>query len=130
MINRLPPWTSTQKDPFKILYSRKPNVSYFRVFGPKTNKFTISRDVVFDEVSSLFSAQKILVLGDYQNNLELLFPEVNWPTPSNEDVEIVSPSQNIYREGDGEHQATRRSTREKRHPDYLKDYEVKLQNIL
>ena len=49
----------------------------WRCMDQKTNKFTISRDVVFDEVSSLFSAQKVVVLGDDQYNLELIFPEVN-----------------------------------------------------
>ena len=33
VINRLPPWPGTEKSPFEILHTVKPNVSYFRVFG-------------------------------------------------------------------------------------------------
>ncbi|KAK3002997.1 hypothetical protein RJ639_019416 [Escallonia herrerae] len=159
VINRLPHWPGTQKSPFEILYSEKPNVNYFRVFGsicyvhvpksnrtkldpkarkcvfvgydsyrkgwrcmdPATKKFTTSKDVVFDEVSSPFSAPKFIALGDDQDNLELLFPEANVQAPSNVEVENESPAQNIARRED-EQQAVRRSTRETKQPDYLKDY--------
>ncbi|KAK3036233.1 hypothetical protein RJ639_030775 [Escallonia herrerae] len=158
--NRLPPWPGTQKSPFEILYSKRPNVNYFWVFGsicyvhvpksnrtklepkakkcvfdgydsyrkgwrcmdPDTKKFTTSRDVVFDEVSSPFSASKFITLGDDQDNLELLFPEANVQAPSNVEAENESPTQNIARRED-EQQAVRRSTRETKQPDYLKDYE-------
>ncbi|PHT75686.1 hypothetical protein T459_19208 [Capsicum annuum] len=103
---------------------------------PKTNRFTISRDVVFDETSSLFFAQKLVLLRDDQDNMELLFPDVNVPSPCSEEgesvslnqniLEFASPSHNISREGNGEQQAARWSTREKKQSDYLKDYEVKL----
>ncbi|PHT55609.1 hypothetical protein CQW23_04095 [Capsicum baccatum] len=62
---------------------------------PKINRFTISRDVVFAETSSLFSNQKLLVLGDDQDNLALLFPEVNLSSPCSEEAESVSLNQNI-----------------------------------
>lgn len=39
----------------------------------KINRFTISRDMVFDEVSSLFFAQNVVVLVDDQDNLEYNF---------------------------------------------------------
>ncbi|KAF3626554.1 hypothetical protein FXO37_30315 [Capsicum annuum] len=172
--NRLPHCLGTQKSPFELLYSQKPNMNYFWVFGstcyvhvpitnrtkldpkerkcifvgydsyrkdwrcmdPKTNRFTISRDMVFDETSSLFSSQNLVVLGDDQDNMELLFPKVNVLSPYSEEgesvspnqniLEVVSPSQNISREGNGEQQAARRSTRDKKQPNYLKYYEVKL----
>ncbi|KAK3034348.1 hypothetical protein RJ639_032246 [Escallonia herrerae] len=157
------PWPGTQKSPFEILYSEKPNVNYFWVFGsicyvhvpksnrtkldpkarkcvfvgydsyrkgwrcmdPATKKFTISRDVVFDKVSLPFSAPKFIALGDDQDNLELLFPRANVQAPSNVEAENESPAQNIARRED-EQQAVSRSTRETKQPDYLKDYEVKL----
>ncbi|KAK3042376.1 hypothetical protein RJ639_002422 [Escallonia herrerae] len=46
-----------------------------------TTKFITSRDMVFDEVSSPFSAPKFIALGDDQDNLELLFPEANVQAP-------------------------------------------------
>ena len=90
VVNRLPPWPGTESSPFELIYHRKPNVSYFRIFGsicyvhvlkqnrtkldPKAKKcifvgydihrkgwrcmnletkmVTVSRDVVFDEISS------------------------------------------------------------------------------
>ena len=33
VINRLPPWPGTESSPFEALYHRKPNVSYFQIFG-------------------------------------------------------------------------------------------------
>ena len=42
--------------------------------------------------SDILSSQKVVVLGDDQVNLKLLFLKVNWPNPSNEEVESVSPS--------------------------------------
>lgn len=45
VINRLPPWPSTSKSLFELLYKSKPNASYFRIFGslcyvhvPKSNR--------------------------------------------------------------------------------------------
>ena len=90
VVNRLPPWPGTESSPFELIYHRKPNVSYFRIFGsicyvhilkhnqtkldPKAKKcifvgydthrkgwrcmdletkmVTVSREVVFDEISS------------------------------------------------------------------------------
>ncbi|KAK3027521.1 hypothetical protein RJ639_040236 [Escallonia herrerae] len=97
----------------------------WRCMDPATKKFNTFRDVVFDEVSSPFSAPKFIALGDDQDNLELLFPEANVQAPSNVEAENESPAQNIARRED-EQQAVRRSTRETKQPDYLKDYEIKL----
>lgn len=33
VINRLPSWLGTEASPFEVVYSTKPNVSYFQVFG-------------------------------------------------------------------------------------------------
>ncbi|KAJ0040751.1 hypothetical protein Pint_27243 [Pistacia integerrima] len=100
----------------------------WRCMDPGTNKFVTSRDVVFDEVSSLCFAQKPVVkniaLDDDQDNFEPLFPEINLQAPSNDETENESPRQNIQRLEDGEQQAVRRSTRETRQPDHLKDYEL------
>ena len=90
VVNRLPPWPWTKSSPFELIYHRKPNVSYFCIFGsicyvhvlkhnrtklvPKVKKcifvgndthrkgwrcldletkmVIVSRDVVFDEISS------------------------------------------------------------------------------
>ncbi|OIT01347.1 hypothetical protein A4A49_01805 [Nicotiana attenuata] len=98
------------------------------VWIQRQKNFTTSRDVVFDEVSSPFSAQKSVALGDNHDNLELLFPEVNAQASGNKEAENESPYQNISREEDGEQEAVRRSTREKKQPGYLKDYEVELNN--
>ncbi|KAF7802901.1 Retrovirus-related Pol polyprotein from transposon TNT 1-94 [Senna tora] len=100
----------------------------WRCMDPKTKQYTTSRDVVFDEVSSLFSAQKVVTLGDDQDNLELLFLEGSVQTPCNEEAETEPLAQHITREEDDDHQAVRRSTREKKQPDYLKDYEVDINN--
>lgn len=49
----------------------------WRCMDPDTKKFTNSKDVVFDEVSSLFSTPEIFSLDDDQANLVLLFPTTN-----------------------------------------------------
>ncbi|KAK3001833.1 hypothetical protein RJ639_022241 [Escallonia herrerae] len=61
-------------------------------------------------------------LPPWPNNLELLFPKANVQAPSNVEAENGSPAQNIARRED-EQQAVRRSMRETKQPDYLKDYE-------
>ncbi|KAF7802900.1 putative RNA-directed DNA polymerase [Senna tora] len=81
----------------------------WRCMDPETKQYTTSRDVVFDEVSSLFSAQKVVTLGDDQDNLELLFPEGSVQTPCNEEAETEPLAQHITREEDDDHQAVRRS---------------------
>ncbi|KAJ0105619.1 hypothetical protein Patl1_18905 [Pistacia atlantica] len=100
----------------------------WRCMDPGINKFVTSRDVVFDEVS-LCSTQKPVVkniaLDDDQDNFEPRSPEINLQAPTNDEIENESPRQNIQRLEDGKQQAMKRSTRETRQPDYLKDYESK-----
>ncbi|KAF7841355.1 retrovirus-related pol polyprotein from transposon tnt 1-94 [Senna tora] len=48
----------------------------WRCMDPKTKKFTTSRDVVFDEVSTPFSSPKLVALDD-NDDLEFLFPKAN-----------------------------------------------------
>ncbi|KAK3042181.1 hypothetical protein RJ639_001301 [Escallonia herrerae] len=105
--------------PFKRSLNRKNIMKGWRCMDPETKKFLTSRDVVFDEVSSfpkgVESAQ--------------FLPETSTPfspirqiedTPDN-----VSVSSNF--DNDGHTMSTlRRSTRERRQPDYFKDYEVGL----
>ncbi|KAF3624379.1 hypothetical protein FXO37_31371 [Capsicum annuum] len=95
----------------------------WKCMDPKTKRFVTSTDIVFDEVSSWCTTQKSslenVTLDDYQN--ESLFPEINAqeidesPTPA-----IESPS------SENGQQMTRRSLREKRQPNHLKDYQVQL----
>ncbi|KAI9108595.1 hypothetical protein K1719_020479 [Acacia pycnantha] len=47
----------------------------WRCMDLEIKKYTTSRDVVFDEVSSPFSTPKFVALNDDQDNLELLFPK-------------------------------------------------------
>lgn len=91
---------------------------------PKTKKFIVSRDVVFDEVSSWYFAQKLTLQNidsDHdQDNVELL-PETNSQVSQNRQQESdgsLAPSSSE----DGGDQVTKKSTREKRQPTYLKDY--------
>ena len=99
----------------------------WRCMDPQTKKFTTSRDVVFDEISSFFSIQKV-VLDDDHVNLEHLFPKEIVQAPFNGEIESEPPVQNDVEQDVSEQQVVRRSTREKRHPNYLKDYEVELNN--
>ncbi|KAF3653575.1 putative receptor-like cytosolic serine/threonine-protein kinase RBK1-like [Capsicum annuum] len=133
--NRLLPWPGTQKSPFELLYSQKPNVNYFRVFGstcyvhvprnnrtkldlkarkcvfvgydsyrkgcrcmdPKTNRFTISRDMVFDETSSLFSCQKLVVLGALTTEEPLSYEEAkgcpHWERAMQEEIDALEKNE-------------------------------------
>ncbi|KAF7825120.1 Retrovirus-related Pol polyprotein from transposon TNT 1-94 [Senna tora] len=76
----------------------------WRCIDPETKQYTTSRDVVFDEVSSLFSAQKVVTLGDDQDNLEMLFPEgaltyeeakgcPNWEKAMQEEIEALTKNE-------------------------------------
>ncbi|KAG5599947.1 hypothetical protein H5410_031317 [Solanum commersonii] len=105
------------------------------LFGPNDVKMLenvkhVSANVIFTgekkgyQTMQQISSKKLVDgLPTLKNIREDVICQVNGPTPSNEEAESVSPSQNISREGDGEHQATRRSTREKKQSDYLMDYE-------
>lgn len=98
----------------------------WRCMDPKTKKFIVSRDVVFDEVSSWYSAQKLILQNidsDHdQDNVELL-PETNSQVSQNgnsrQQESDGSPAPSSSEDGD---QVTRKSMREKRQPAYLKDY--------
>lgn len=57
----------------KILKKENAYLLAFIYMDTKINRFTISRDMVFDEVSSLFFAQNVVVLVDDQDNLEYNF---------------------------------------------------------
>lgn len=86
----------------------------WRCMDPDTKKFTNSKDVVFDEVSSLFSTPEIFSLDDDQANLVLLFPTTNAQAPCFEEATNTTPVQNVTRRENGHQQAMRRLTREKR----------------
>ncbi|KAK3034469.1 hypothetical protein RJ639_033325 [Escallonia herrerae] len=105
--------------PFKRSLNRKNIMKGWRCMDPETKKFLTSRDVVFDEVSSfpkgVESAQ--------------FLPETSTPSSPIRQIEDtpdnVSVSSNF--DNDGHTMSTlRRSTRERRQPDYFKDYEVGL----
>ncbi|KAK2996300.1 hypothetical protein RJ639_026501 [Escallonia herrerae] len=124
------------------------------LFGPKDVKVLenvkeISIDVIFscEKKGSLFvmSAGEVYVKKTSQTDnaaiwharlghvgYQLLqqisskkFVDANVQAPSNVEAENESPAQNIARRED-EQQAVRRSTRETKQLDYLKDYEVEL----
>ncbi|KAK3012509.1 hypothetical protein RJ639_007995 [Escallonia herrerae] len=91
----------------------------WRCMDPETKKFLTSRDVVFDEVSS------------FPKGVEStqFLPETSTPSSPIRQIEDtpdnVSVSSNF--DNDGHTMSTlRRSTRERRQPDYFKDYEVGL----
>ncbi|KAJ4836789.1 hypothetical protein Tsubulata_004709 [Turnera subulata] len=73
----------------------------WRSMDPETKKST-SGDVVSDEVSSLSPAQKLVVLGDDQEDLELLFLVVNEQASIDEETADGSSTQNTLTEEDGE----------------------------
>ena len=154
VINRLPPWPGSEKSPFEALYNLKPDVRYFRVFGspcyvhvpkdvrtkldpkakkcvfvgydpqrkgwrcmdPKTNKVVVSRDVVFDEASTYYS------VGSSNHNIisSDFFPTEVSATEEcrDESLSVENVQQDV--------EPLRRSTRQKRQPDYLNDYEVQV----
>lgn len=151
VINRLPSWPGTEPSPFEALYHHKPNVSYFRVFGsvcyahvsktnrtkldprarrcillgydthrkgwkcmdPETKKVDVSRDVVFDEVSSL-------QIDTDRGTIDLSpFPDgASRERGSN----ITHTEENIQQE-ETTGTVLRRTTRQRRQPDYLDDYD-------
>ncbi|KAL4291090.1 hypothetical protein GQ457_14G002100 [Hibiscus cannabinus] len=155
VINRLPPWPGKEKSPLEFLYNMKPNVHYFRVFGsicyvhvpksnitkldpkakkcifvgydpcrkgwrcmdPETKKFVISRDV-FDEMSSYFPKTG----RDDEQRSFIMLPE-NDIEVSNDDKLPTFDHSDV--ESD-EQEIRRISTREKRQPQHLKDYEVRI----
>ncbi|OIS98412.1 hypothetical protein A4A49_60872, partial [Nicotiana attenuata] len=91
----------------------------------KQKKFVTSIDVAFDEVSSYYFAEKTCnhetIFDGDQEHLQLI-PEGNsWA--SNND--LISTSNTSISDG-AEQQTTRRSTREKQQPSYVKDYQVQL----
>ncbi|KAF7843277.1 Retrovirus-related Pol polyprotein from transposon TNT 1-94 [Senna tora] len=96
----------------------------WKCMDPETKKFITSRDVVFYEVSS-YAAQTSNVenaaLDDNNQDDSLLIPE---PNASRSDESVVS-RMDSPNTGNVE-QNTRRSSRERKQPDYLKDYEVQL----
>lgn len=149
VINRLPPWPGKESSPFELLYHRKPNVSYFRIFGsicyvhlfkhhrtkldpkarrcifvgydnhrkgwkcldPETNMIVVSRDVVFDEVSSY----KIGEING-QNDADLpLFLDDSSSTNGRTNTDSLEEQNQ---------EDLRRSTRQRKQPNYLADYEV------
>ncbi|KAF7828725.1 Retrovirus-related Pol polyprotein from transposon TNT 1-94 [Senna tora] len=90
----------------------------WRCMDLQTKKFTTSRDVVFDEVSTTFPTSKSVILND--SSTEILFPEVNEKISSDDEKEKQTPPE----DDESNEQATRRSTRDMRQPQYLNDYEV------
>ncbi|KAK3014348.1 hypothetical protein RJ639_008941 [Escallonia herrerae] len=91
----------------------------WRCMDPETKKFLTSRDVVFDEVSSfpkgVESAQ--------------FLPETSTPSSPIRQIEDITDNVSVSSnfDNDGHTMSTlRRSTRERRQPDYFKDYEVGL----
>ncbi|KAF7842361.1 berberine bridge enzyme-like 8 [Senna tora] len=90
----------------------------WRCMDSQTKKFTTSRDVVFDEVSTTFPTSKSVILND--SSTEILFPEVNEKISSDDEKEKQTPPE----DDESNEQATRRSTRDRRQPQYLNDYEV------
>ncbi|KAK3022504.1 hypothetical protein RJ639_046781 [Escallonia herrerae] len=105
--------------PFKRSLNRKNIMKGWRCMDPETKKFLTSRDVVFDNVSSfpkgVESAQFVPKTSTHSS-----------PIRQTEDIpDNVSVSSNF--DNDGHTMSTlRRSTRERRQPDYFKDYEVGL----
>ncbi|KAG6437849.1 hypothetical protein SASPL_102779 [Salvia splendens] len=63
----------------------------WRCMDPKTMKYTTYRDVVFDEISSLYAAQEFASLDGDQDNLEPLFPDIDVQASSREEAENDSP---------------------------------------
>ena len=105
----------------------------WRCMDPKTMKYTTSRDVVFDEVSSLYAVREFAALDGDQDCLEPLFPDVDEQVSSREEAENGSPASAASEQiadayGSAEssdvQQVSGRPRREIRQPDYLKHYEV------
>ncbi|XXG89959.1 hypothetical protein AAC387_Pa12g1838 [Persea americana] len=71
--------------------------------------------------------EKLVVLDDDHVNLEHLFPKEIVQAPFNGEIESEPPVQNDVEQDVSEQQVVKRSTREKRHPNYLKDYEGTLE---
>lgn len=93
----------------------------WRCMDPETKKFITSRDVVFDEESSYYSAQRnpiqeVTFEGD-QQSLQIPNEENTGSNPMGGE-QVVNPM--------GGEQVVRKSTRERRQPSHLKDYEVQL----
>ncbi|KAF7840585.1 pyrophosphate--fructose 6-phosphate 1-phosphotransferase subunit beta [Senna tora] len=111
---------TSQTDSAAIWHARKG----WKCMDPETKKFITSREVVFYEVSS-YAAQTSNVenaaLDDNNQDDSLLIPE---PNASRSDESVVS-RMDSPNTGNVE-QNTRRSSRERKQPDYLKDYEVQL----
>nr|DAD45748.1 TPA_asm: hypothetical protein HUJ06_003978 [Nelumbo nucifera] len=141
VINRLPPWPGKESSPFEKIYHQKPNVSNFRVFGsvcyvhvtknnrskpeprarrcifvgydtcrkgwrcmdPKTKKIIVSRDVVFNEVSS------------YESDVK-----------EGKRTDILAPLFDNAASNERDEPMIRKSSRQRKQPDYLADYEVQL----
>ncbi|KAM7494627.1 hypothetical protein LguiB_029236 [Lonicera macranthoides] len=170
IINRLPQWPGTKVPPFEVLYQRKPNVSYFRVFGsvcfvhisknnrtkldprarkcvfvgydtyrkgwrcmdPFSKKVVVSRDVVFNEVSDFKFTETV---GSNTADLGPIFSD----GALDEEQENGSSSEQSIQQGEIVSQAhpfgennqqvevmTRKSSRQRKQPDYLADYEARL----
>lgn len=113
VINRRPPW---------------PGKKGWKCMDPTTKKFVTSRDVVFDEVSSWYSAPNTIIknvdLDDDQDNLRL-FPPTNAQEPCDDPSYQRREETPVPSSADSE-QMIRRSTRKKNQSDYLNDYEVQL----
>ncbi|KAF7825178.1 Integrase, catalytic core [Senna tora] len=75
----------------------------WKCMDPQTKKFTTSRDVVFDEVSTTFPSSKPVILDD--NNSECLFSEINTKTVNDDETEKQNSSDN----GKSNEQVPRRS---------------------
>ncbi|KAM7479031.1 hypothetical protein LguiA_027244 [Lonicera macranthoides] len=154
VINRLPPWPGLEKSPFEALYNRRPDVSYFRVFGspcyvhvpkdirtkldpkarkcvfvgydprrkgwrcmdPETKQVVVSRDVVFDEASTYYSIKNS---SSNINNLESFPSEVRAAEGCRDES---LPEENIQQD----EKLARRSTKQRKQPDYLNDYDVQV----
>ncbi|KAK1353620.1 CCHC-type domain-containing protein [Heracleum sosnowskyi] len=102
---------TSQIDKASIWHARKG----WRCMDPKTHKVTTSRDVVFDEVSSYYPTQNSVVR--HQENVQL--------SPEHEDQflnDVINSAQGDS--ADNESQSASRSTRERRQPSYLQDYEL------
>ncbi|KAK9120307.1 hypothetical protein Syun_017924 [Stephania yunnanensis] len=96
----------------------------WRCMDPETKKYVTSRDVVFDEVSFYTTKSTSIqeaILDEDQEHLEM-HSENSMEASQNDEGSTSNTSNTVG----AEQQALWKSTREKRPPSYLQDYEVQL----
>ena len=100
----------------------------WRCMDPTTKKSVTSRDVVFDEISSWHSSEDISKVADLPNNSGnwQLSSQTNEQVPDNVESENQRSDESPTPRREDDDVVVRRSSREKRQPVHLKDYEMEL----